>query len=650
MVQIKIGSAPQNNVVLTHPTVSPFHLEIVQDDNGNFLLTDLNSLYGTTVNGYRIQGMVQLRPTDIVKAGELVLPWNNYFLYQAPAANPNVNPYPPAGTTQNPYTNPVATPVTPEKPKNKKKIFLFVGGGVFALLLVIALMIYLYTRPSYEHLKLIPSDALFVGSVNLKNIAGKIDMDKIQKMEFYKDMKKQSRGDNDALSKALSDPMSSGIDVFSQPYVFVTAEHDDYTRYTGGVAFAIKSEKDFRIFMLRSNDGEGIKQTDKYSIMRLDNGMCVAWDDDAGIFLFSDKSKTRTERYCRSLFEQSEKESIRSVEAFNKFREMPFDIGFFINYDGLRGIPGVKVPTYMEGGASIATINFNDGKLSYASEYIPSATGTANPQSILGKKGINDALKATIPGKSYGIASVSLDLNELYKVMKKDPNMNEALDEIARNLQVGSAQLPGIMSGEFYASLADVKPMGVPRMRYQYDYETDNYKYEETIDTMLMPSYVVGATAKDKATLENIIGRMEGRDTMPGVRYWHTYRQGNYYIVNNGMNYFLTNDYSLAANLSKGKAAVAVSGPMAQLISNDPLYSYFNLNFSKYPPALPDYMENSMGERSFSTFETFISMFDYAEMIGDGTKQTLDIYFIDKGNCINTLLQTGNDIYLTQRR
>src|ERR1044071_4957160 len=146
MVQIKIGSAPSNNVVLAHPTVPPFHLEIVQDDNGNFLLTDLNSLYGTTVNGYRIQGMVQLRPTDIVKAGELVLPWNSYFLYQAPPVNPGVNPYPPAGTTQNPYANPSAAPPEPEKPRNKKKIFMFVGGGVLALLLVIAAAIYLYTR------------------------------------------------------------------------------------------------------------------------------------------------------------------------------------------------------------------------------------------------------------------------------------------------------------------------------------------------------------------------------------------------------------------------------------------------------------------------------------------------------------------------
>jgi hypothetical protein len=655
MVHIKIGSAPSNNIVLNHPSVSPFHLEIVQDDKGNFLLTDLNSLYGTTVNGYRIQGMVQLRPTDIVKAGELVLPWNNYFLYQAPPVTPVVNPsnsyQTPAGeTTQNPYINPVAAPVIPEKPKNKKKIFMFVGGGVLALLLVIAAAIYLYTRPSFKHLKLIPSDAFVITSVNLKNIAGKIDMDKVQKLDFFKDMKKQSRGDNDAISKAMSDPMSSGIDIFSQPYAFVTAEHDDYTRYTGGVVFAIKSEKDFRIFMSRATDGESIKQTDKYSIIRMGGGACVAWDGDAGVFLFSDKSRTRTENYCRSLFEQSEKESILSVESFKKFREAQYDIGFYLNYDALRGIPGVKVPAYMDGSATMATINFNDGKLSYASEYLPSATAAANPQSILGKKGINDALKATIPGKSYGILSLSLDLNELYKVMKKDPNMNEALDEISRGMQVSSQQLPLILTGEFYASLADVKPMGIPRMRYEYDYETNDYKYEETIDTMLMPSYIFGVTAKDKTTLESIINRMEGKDTTGGIRYWHTYRQGNYYIANNGMNYFMTNDYSLATSLSQGKAAVAVSGPMAQLISNDPMYSYFNLNLSKYPAALPDYLEGSMGRRDYNDFETFINIFDYVELIGDGTKQTMDVYLVEKGNCLNTFLQTGNDIYLNHRR
>ena len=649
MIQIKIGSAPGNNILLNHPSVSPFHLEIVRDDNGNFLLTDLNTMYGTTVNGYRIQGMVQLRATDIVKAGELVLPWNSYFLYQAPvAAAPNFYT-PPAAITQQPaYNNPVNTPV---KPRSTKKILMFVGGGALAAILILIALVYFYTRPSYAHLKLIPSDAFIITSVNFRSIAGKIDLDKMQELDFYRSIKKEAQGESSALSKAMSDPMSSGIDIFSQPYAFVTVENAEYARYTGGIVFAVKSESNFRDFILRlAKDDETIKQSDEFSLIRLDNGSCIAWDNNAGIILFSDRSKSRSENYCRTLFEQSEKESIRSIESFNKFKEANYDIGFYLNYDALRGIKGITIPAYMNGSASMATITFNEGKISYTSEYLASDKDTNAAQSFLGKKGINTTLKAAIPGKSYGLVSGSFDMNEIYKYMDKEKGMRKVMDEIAGNMMMDRKKLPGVLTGEFFFSLADVKEMPVSRMDYNYNYELDTYEFIQKTDTTLMPAYIFGVTVKDVTQIEAMLGRMELKDTLNGVRYWPNYRRGNYYFMHSGANYYLTNDLSLAASLSGGKAPVQVNEPMASLISNDPVYSYFNLNLSKYPDALPVYLEDKMGRRDFADFETVMNMFDYAELIGDGTKQTLDIYLVDKKqNCLNTFLQTGNELYLNHK-
>ncbi len=466
MIQIKIGSAPGNNVVLNHPSVSPFHLEILRDDKGNFLLTDLNSLAGTTVNGYRIQGMVQLRETDIVKAGELVLPWTTYFLYQAPIATPGIyaqpGVYTTPGTMHHPAFPNTATPPAPEKPMNKKKLLLIVGGGVLGLLLIAATAIYLYIRPSTKHLKLIPSDAFVVMSVDLKSIAGKIDMEKMQQLEFFKDMKKQTRGDNDALSKAMSDPMSSGIDIFSQPYAFATVDNSDYPRYTGGIVFAIKSESKFRNFIARASDEETIKQGDKFSILRLNGGSCVAWNGNSGVMLFSDRSKNKSENYCRTLFELSEKESIVSVESFTKFKNTTFDIGFYVNYDAMRGIRGITIPPSAEGSASIVTIDFNEGKLSYTNQYLPGPGDPSGVTTFVGKKGINDALKATIPGKSYGIATMSLDINEIYKFMNDDPKMARVLDEVSGNLFLTRKRADGNFNRRFLFQSCGCKRYGFP--------------------------------------------------------------------------------------------------------------------------------------------------------------------------------------------
>lgn len=77
---IKIGRSQDNDVVLTHPSISRQHAELFSDPMGNVFLTDLDSANGTFVNGRRISGSVQLQPSDLVKLGVGdVIPWRNYL-------------------------------------------------------------------------------------------------------------------------------------------------------------------------------------------------------------------------------------------------------------------------------------------------------------------------------------------------------------------------------------------------------------------------------------------------------------------------------------------------------------------------------------------------------------------------------------------
>lgn len=648
MVNLKFGSAPTNNVVINHPSVSPIHLEIIQDDQGNFLLTDLNSWHGTFVNGYKIQGMVQLRPTDTVKAGELILPWINYFQFKQAAPATPVSFMPPSaenlqhGTTSStPYTDALNTP---KKPVNKKKLFGIIGGSVLVLVLAIVGIIYLYTRPSYAHLKLIPSNSFLVASVNFKSIAGKVDLEKLQKMEFFMDMKDQARENSEAMTKAFADPMASGVDIFSQPYGFMSLSGGDESKFTGGITFAIKNETDFTRFVRSISRDRDILRSGNFNMIKLDHNSCVAWNDDAGIFLETDRSSTGMENYCRSLFDQKEAESILSVESFPTFQKAQYDIGFFLNYDAIRSMPNFIMPAYLRGATSMATINFNDGLLSYSNEYLQSNTG----RGVLGKKGISDVLKNSIPGTSYGVASTQLDLQAIYDFMIKDPNMTEVLDDMAREFRVERSSLPGIFSGDFYFALVDIKKTTYERMHYDYDYEYDGgYKFTTSIDTTVSPTFIFGCTVMDENTFGGMIERMHGADTSNGMKFWRNYRMANNYLTHHNKNYFVCNDFDVANQLTQsGKTNSPVTGNMNTLISSSPVYTYFNLDIAKYPKILPEYLEDQMGKRDYRDFDTFMSMFDYAQLTGDGVKQVLDVHFKDKGNCLNTFLKTGNEIYL----
>ncbi len=72
---IKVGRGEDNDVVINDPTISKHHLEIFVDVEGNVFLTDLQSKFGTKVNGKLINDSVELNPFDEVTMGDEI-PFN----------------------------------------------------------------------------------------------------------------------------------------------------------------------------------------------------------------------------------------------------------------------------------------------------------------------------------------------------------------------------------------------------------------------------------------------------------------------------------------------------------------------------------------------------------------------------------------------
>jgi hypothetical protein len=70
--RILIGRAPGCHFVLTDLTVSRVHAELYRSESGEgWLISDLGSMNGTRVNGWRLTGPAPLRPGDQVGFGNL---------------------------------------------------------------------------------------------------------------------------------------------------------------------------------------------------------------------------------------------------------------------------------------------------------------------------------------------------------------------------------------------------------------------------------------------------------------------------------------------------------------------------------------------------------------------------------------------------
>ena len=68
--RIVIGRRPERDLVISHPTVSSLHAEIVRRDDSLFI-TDLNSTNGTRVNERRIDQQTPLKSGDQIRFGSL---------------------------------------------------------------------------------------------------------------------------------------------------------------------------------------------------------------------------------------------------------------------------------------------------------------------------------------------------------------------------------------------------------------------------------------------------------------------------------------------------------------------------------------------------------------------------------------------------
>ncbi|GHT52025.1 hypothetical protein AGMMS49982_11180 [Bacteroidia bacterium] len=79
MKLITIGRDLDNDIIIHDTKVSRRHLQIIQTGADSFRIVDCHSTNGTFVNERKIAGEASLSPSDTVRIGNTILPWQTYF-------------------------------------------------------------------------------------------------------------------------------------------------------------------------------------------------------------------------------------------------------------------------------------------------------------------------------------------------------------------------------------------------------------------------------------------------------------------------------------------------------------------------------------------------------------------------------------------
>ncbi len=82
--KVRIGKAPENDLVIDHPTVSRYHCEI-RSDGERYLVADVGSTNGTFLDGSQVRE-AYLRPNALIEAGDVLL------RFQSEQATVNIAP------------------------------------------------------------------------------------------------------------------------------------------------------------------------------------------------------------------------------------------------------------------------------------------------------------------------------------------------------------------------------------------------------------------------------------------------------------------------------------------------------------------------------------------------------------------------------
>jgi pSer/pThr/pTyr-binding forkhead associated (FHA) protein len=90
---IRVGSAKDNDVVVNHEAIAPYHLELFQDKLGKIFLTDLGSESGTFVNNTPVDVFKPIEVNDqITIAGKFRFDWSKIISFPSvPALTINSN-------------------------------------------------------------------------------------------------------------------------------------------------------------------------------------------------------------------------------------------------------------------------------------------------------------------------------------------------------------------------------------------------------------------------------------------------------------------------------------------------------------------------------------------------------------------------------
>lgn len=204
-----------------------------------------------------------------------------------------------------------------------------------SILPAVLLALCLVSCSKKDYVNVIPKDASFVMSADLKTIAEKADLENSSYMPIVSEFMSELVGSNEQVQSYMKDPKKTGID-FRQPlYVFMAGD-------VLGVTMAVYDKGDVEKTLAAGKSSGlygGMTETDGISMATLDRRGIVAFNKSTLLILAntSANSADALKPLCKQLFGLDKDLRFAESDAYNKMNDLEGELQF---YSDIAMLPG----------------------------------------------------------------------------------------------------------------------------------------------------------------------------------------------------------------------------------------------------------------------------------------------------------------------
>lgn len=548
----------------------------------------------------------------------------------------------------------------------KKKIIL---ASVGVLVLSLALGWYFIFGRSNALLSYVPDNAIAVGKLDVKSLLIKMDLEKIKKEDKVADQLDEVKNEMpDFLAQAMDSPLSTGLDPFKDPVVFVTIDKKSELAQVS-VVMSVQNKETFGEFLKKleaeleldykfRNDEErdfGKAYPENVS----DRNHALAWNGDVVIFSFQEKDfedDTMLDLVENTLFLEEDRRLI-NLEAFKEFEGNLGDADVFVNLQAVlkesksMGLPEAFTAQMENLNGASFHLGFQEESVDFAMHLYYKDKELANKNNFLG--GPTDASITkylSSNGKAIGAMAVSLKMENLIDLIKKLDERNEINEGLMSGFNFSFDQLEKMLNGTMALSLTELNKVEVTELQsnIQFDpYSGEIYEektpvtYEKTVPIFNFQLGILDATLASK-----LLGKLEELNLIT--------KEGNVYVIENSeygtLNLVAKNDRWIisndpnAANLAgTGEWAAPQNEDLNKALTSDAVGMFLSLDINEYGTA--EDVQELKNEANFEEIEELANLLNNVNGFGDNESIQLKIGLKPgQGNSLNRLAKAFIDI------